>query len=151
MAALKLLVVEDDAASLELMTELLQQLKAEVCPIQDSREATGLIQREKFDGIFLDLKMPALSGFDLARMVRESVCNQDTPIVIVTGRDEKDSMHSSFSLGATYFLQKPIDSHQLTPLLQKIQERSYANRRNLARVALNIDVACAVGDKVLNG
>jgi CheY-like chemotaxis protein len=47
MAALKLLVVEDDAASLELMAELLQQLKAEVRPLCDSQEASGLIQREK--------------------------------------------------------------------------------------------------------
>jgi len=57
MAALKLLVVEDDTASLELMAELLQQLKAEVRPLSDSQEASGLIQQEKFDGIFLDLKI----------------------------------------------------------------------------------------------
>jgi CheY-like chemotaxis protein len=151
MAALRLLVVEDDAANLELMTELLKQVKAEVCPVQDSQEAAGLIQREKFDGILLDLKMPLLSGFDLARLVRETVCNKSTPIIIVTGQDEKDAMHSSFSLGATYFLQKPVDSKKLTPLLLRMQERSYDNRRNLARVALNIDVACAVGDKMLSG
>jgi CheY-like chemotaxis protein len=151
MAALRLLVVEDDAANLELMTELLKQVKAEVCAVQDSREAAGLIQREKFDGILLDLTMPVLSGFDLARLVRESLCNKSTPIIVVTGQDEKDTMHSSFSLGATYFLQKPVDSKKLTPLLLKIQERSYDNRRNVARVALNIDVSCVVGDKMLSG
>ena len=107
MAALKLLVVEDDTASLELMAELLQQFRAEVRPISNSQEAPGLIQRERFDGIFLDLKMPILSGFELAKLVRESACNKATPLVIVTGRDEQDTMHLSFSLGATYFLQKP--------------------------------------------
>ena len=67
MAALKLLVVEDDPASLELMTEMLKQLKAEVRPVQDSREAADLIQKVKFDGIFLDLNMPILSGLGRRR------------------------------------------------------------------------------------
>ena len=130
MAALKLLVVEDDPASLELMTEMFKRLNAEVRPVQDSREAADLIQKVKFDGIFLDLNMPILSGFELAKMVRESACNKHTSMVIVTGRDEKDTMHLSFSLGATYFLQKPIDSQKLTPLLQKIQKQSFENRRS---------------------
>jgi DNA-binding response OmpR family regulator len=151
MAALKLLVVEDDAASLELMAELLQQFKAEVRPIIDSQEAPGLIQREKFDGIFLDLKMPILSGFELAKLVRESACNKATPLVIVTGRDEQDTMHLSFSLGATYFLQKPIDTQKLALLFEKIQNLSSENRRRCARVPLNTDVTCTVAGKTLNG
>jgi CheY-like chemotaxis protein len=151
MSALKLLVVEDDAANLELMTELFEQLKAKVTPIGDSQEAASLIQKEKFDAIFLDLTMPIVSGFELARLVRESSCNKGTPIVIITGRDEKDTMHLSFSLGATYFLQKPVDAQKLAPLLQKIQEPSFENRRLRSRVPLNTDVTCTVGDRVLNG
>ena len=151
MSALRLLVVEDDAANLELMTELFEQLKAKVRPISDSQEAVSLIQSEKFDVIFLDLTMPIVSGFELARLVRESSCNKGTPIVIITGRDEKDTMHLSFSLGATYLLQKPVDAQKLGPLLQKIQEPSFENRRLRSRVPLNTDVTCAVGDRVLNG
>jgi DNA-binding response OmpR family regulator len=151
MAALKLLVVEDDAASLDLMAELLQRFKAEVRPISDSQAAPDLIQREKFDGIFLDLKMPILSGFELAKLVRESACNKATPLVIVTGRDEQDTMHLSFSLGATYFLQKPIDTQKLALLLEKIQNLSSENRRSCARVPRNTDVTCTAAGKTLNG
>jgi DNA-binding response OmpR family regulator len=151
MAALKLLVVEDNPASLELMTEIFTQLKAEVRSVQDSREAVDLIQKVKFDGIFLDLNMPILSGFELARIVRESACNKTTSMVIVTGRDEKDTMYLSFSLGATYFLQKPIDSQKVAALLKTIQQRSFENRRSRTRVPLNTDVACTVGHKHLNG
>jgi CheY-like chemotaxis protein len=50
MAVLKLLVVEDDAGHLELMTTLLEQLKAEVRSVGVSEVAAFLIQREKFDG-----------------------------------------------------------------------------------------------------
>jgi CheY-like chemotaxis protein len=150
MATMKLLVVEDDVASLELLAELLKQLKADVLPISESQKAAGLIQRQKFDAIFLDLKMPILSGFDLAKLVRESACNQATPLVIVTGRDEQDTMHLSFSLGATYFLRKPIDAQKLALLLERIANVSFENRRCL-RVPLNTDVICTLAGKALNG
>ena len=89
MASLKLLVVEDDLASLELMAEVFTSLNAEVCPVSDSEKAADLVNQEKFDGIFLDLEMPNLNGFDLARLIRKSSWNKSTPIIIVTGRDER--------------------------------------------------------------
>jgi DNA-binding response OmpR family regulator len=150
-ASPKLLIVEDDPANLELMTELLKQHNVKVRPESDSQTASRLIQQEKFDGIFLDLTMPVVSGFELAKLVRESVFNRTTPIVIVTGREEKDTMHLSFSLGATFFLQKPIDIQKIAPLLQKIREPSPENRRRLTRVPLNTNVACTIADATLNG
>ena len=61
MAPLKLLVVEDDIASLELMAEVFKSLQAEVRPISDSERASFLVNQEKFDGIFLDLASYFLS------------------------------------------------------------------------------------------
>src|SRR3984893_13763192 len=112
--ALKLLIVEDDLPSLELMAEVFASLKAEVRPVSDSQEAAGLVNQEKFDGIFLDLEMPNLHGFDLARRIRKSSWNKSTPIIIVTGRDERDTMQQAFSIGATFFLQKPVDRQKLS-------------------------------------
>jgi FixJ family two-component response regulator len=57
--------------------------------------------------------MPVLSGHDLTMQARESSFNKTTPIVIVTGRDEVDIMHKSFSHGATYFLHKPVIKEDL--------------------------------------
>ena len=113
MQPLKLLVVEDNLASLELMTEVFTSLKAEVRPISDSEKAVGVVNQEKFDGIFLDLEMPSLNGFDLARLIRKSSWNKSTPIIIVTGRDERQTMHDAFAFGATFFLQKPVDRQNL--------------------------------------
>src|SRR5882762_9669902 len=134
MQALKLLVVEDNIASLELMTEVFTSLKAEVRPISDSEKAVGIVNQEKFDGIFLDLEMPNLNGFDLARLIRKSSWNKSTPIIIVTGRDERQTMQEAFAIGATFFLQKPVDKHKLSILFRAVRGGMLENRRRSTSV-----------------
>ncbi len=121
MASLKLLVVEDDIANLELMTEVFKTLEAEVRPISDSESAARVVAQEKFDGIFLDLEMPKLNGFELAQKIRESSWNKLTPIVVVTGREDRDTMQKAFAIGATFFLQKPVDRQKLNSLLRTVR------------------------------
>jgi CheY-like chemotaxis protein len=148
---MKLLIVEDDIASLELMTEVFRSLKAEVRPLSDSQEAAVLVNREKFDGIFLDLEMPALNGLQLAEKVRGSAWNRSTPIVIVTGRDRRDTMHESFTNGATFFLRKPVDRQKLTRLFQTVRGPILENRRRHIRVPLQAEVTCVAGSRSLTG
>ena len=151
MTPLKLLVVDDDLASLELMTEVFNSLKAEVRPISDSEKAIDIVNREKFDGIFLDLEMPNLNGFDLARAVRKSSWNKSTPIIIVTGRDERQMMQEAFAIGATFFLQKPVDRQKLSKLFRAVSGGMLENRRKSTRVPLQTEVSCAVGSRTIRG
>ena len=151
MTPLKLLVVEDNIASLELMTEVFTDLKADVRPISDSEGAVGIVNQEKFDGIFLDLEMPKLNGFDLARLIRKSSWNKSTPIVIVTGRDERQTMQEAFAIGATFFLQKPVDRQKLTVLFRTVSGGMLENRRKYTRVPIQASVACTVGSRTLRG
>jgi CheY-like chemotaxis protein len=151
MQALKLLVVEDNIANLELMTEVFTSLKAEVRPISDSEKAVGVINQEKFDGIFLDLEMPNLNGFDLARLVRKSSWNKFTPIIIVTGREERQTMQDAFSIGATFFLQKPVDRQKLGALFRTVSGGMLENRRKSTRVPIQTEVSCTVGSRTIRG
>jgi CheY-like chemotaxis protein len=122
MAPLKLLVVEDDLASLELMTEVFVSLKADVRPVSDSEEGARLVNDQKFDGIFFDLEMPHLHGFDLAKQIRKSSWNKSTPIIIVTGREDRKTMEKVFALGATFFLRKPVDRPKFSNLSEPFGE-----------------------------
>jgi CheY-like chemotaxis protein len=151
MTPLKLLVVEDDLASLELMAEVFTSLKAEVRPVSDSEKAVGMVDHEKFDGIFLDLEMPNLNGFDLARLIRKSSWNKSTPIIIVTGRDDRQTMQEAFAIGATFFLQKPVDRQKLTTLFRTVRGGMLENRRRYTRVPLQAEVNCTVGSRNKRG
>jgi CheY-like chemotaxis protein len=151
MQPLKLLVVEDNIPSLELMTEVFMSLKAEVRPISESEKAVAMVNQEKFDGIFLDLEMPNLNGFDLARLVRKSSWNKSTPIIIVTGRDERQTMQDAFAIGATFFLQKPVDRQKLSTLFRTVSGGMLENRRKYTRVPIQADVACTVGSRTVRG
>ena len=151
MTPLKLLVVEDDSASLELMAEVFTSLKAEVRAVSDSEKAVGMVNQEKFDGIFLDLEMPNLNGFDLARLIRKSSWNKSTPIIIVTGRDERQTMQEAFAIGATFFLQKPVDRQKLSVLFRTVSGGMLENRRKYTRVPLQTEVICTVGSRTIRG
>src|SRR5882672_2510878 len=151
MASLKLLVVEDDIANLELMTEVFKTLEAEVRPLNDSESAARVVTQENFDGIFLDLEMPKLNGFELAQKIRESSWNKLTPIVVVTGREDRDTMQKAFAIGATFFLQKPVDRQKLNSLLRTVRGTLLENRRKSARVSLQTEVNCTVGSRTLRG
>ena len=144
--ALKVLIVEDDGPTLELMDEVLTSLKAEVRALSDSEQASALVNQERFDGIFVDLQMPGVDGFELARQVRKSSWNKSAPIVVVTGHDNAKIMQEAFAAGATFFLQKPVDRQRLTKSHSRedvgeppaIRARSASNRSHLPSGTSNV-------------
>jgi CheY-like chemotaxis protein len=151
MSSLKLLVVEDHLPSLEMMDEVFTSHKAEVRPISDSERAADLIRRERYDGIFLNLEMPNMNGFELARRVRESTWNRSTPIVVVTGSDDGTTMQQVFAVGATFFLQKPVDRQRLSSLFRTVHGSFTEHRRRQARVSLQTVVLCDVDSRTVRG
>jgi CheY-like chemotaxis protein len=151
MGPLKLLVVEDDIAGLELITEVLTSFNAEVHPISDGRKAADLVSREKFDGIFLDLEIPHLNGFELVRRIRKSSWNKSVPIIIVTGHNDKGTMEQVFDIGASFFLQKPVDRQKLAGLFRAARGMLVDNRRRNARVPLQTMVSCTSGSRTWRG
>lgn len=148
---LKVMVVEDDLATLELMFDVLSSFGVEVRPVSDSEQAAALINQEKFDSIFLDLIMPRINGFELARKIRQSSWNCRTPIVVVTGREAQETMAEAFGAGATFFLQKPVDRAKLLKLLNSTRGTMLEERRRFKRISIRTDVACRVDSREFTG
>ena len=96
-------------------------------------------------------KCPKLHGFQLAKKIRASNWNKTTPIVIVTGRDERDTMREAFATGATFYLQKPVDRQKLNGLFRSVRGTLSENRRRSIRVPMQTEVNCSVGARAIQG
>jgi CheY-like chemotaxis protein len=150
MLGLRLLIVEDEVAGLELMEEVFASLQAQVYSVRESGKAADLVNRERFDGIFLDLEMPVLNGFDLVRWIRASSWNRSTPIVIVT-REDRPAARQALANGAALYLQKPVDREKLTDLYRTLCNSRYERQRRFLRIPFETNVVCTVGSREFQG
>jgi uncharacterized protein (TIGR02266 family) len=147
----RILVVDDDAAACELMQDILGASEMDCVAMTDSRQAAARLAREKFDAIFLDEHMPELGGIQLARLIRATGINRSTPIVMITGEEDRTLLARAFEVGVNFFLFKPIDRHRLLRLLRVSEETIQREARRFNRVKLQCNVALECDSKRLTG
>jgi CheY-like chemotaxis protein len=134
------LIVEDSADDAELFLRMLQKTQFDVGieinaqAVSNGTQADAQLEEHKFDAIFLDIEMPPPDGMELTRRIRSSELNRTTPIVIVTGAEDRGLMTRTFEAGATFFLFKPVDRMRLLRLIQISRGPMERERRRLQRV-----------------
>jgi CheY-like chemotaxis protein len=144
--AMRLLVVDDDQDVLNVIKNLLQSFGYGVLALADSREAAARVNRQKFDGAFIDARMPHLDGLALTRHIRSSPSNSSIPIFMLTGYDDVDSMRAGFRVGITFSLSKPLDVYQLRGLLTQMHGAMLREKRSYVRLLLRTVVLCRAGE-----
>jgi predicted signal transduction protein with EAL and GGDEF domain len=105
----KILVCDDDA-SVRMLTR--QCLEAEGMLVVEAASGPETIEqflKERPDLLFLDVEMPGMSGLDVCRHIRELPQGEATPIMIVTGSDDRKSIDLGFNAGATQYKTKPVN------------------------------------------
>jgi diguanylate cyclase (GGDEF)-like protein/PAS domain S-box-containing protein len=103
------LIADDEATSRLLTREALEQSGFSVVEAADGNEALAAFERARADLVLLDVDMPGMDGFAACRKLRERPDARYVPIVMVTGRDDMDSINEAYSAGATDFISKPIN------------------------------------------
>lgn len=141
----RVLVVDDNAGICGLIHEVLLSVEIESLALTSSAEAVPHLAREKFAAVFLDVRMPPPDGIELTRKIRESGLNLTTPIIVVTGEDDRALMSRAFQAGASFFLFKPIDRHDILRLVRVTQGSIENERRRYRRVKVRCKVAIESG------
>src|SRR5919197_349415 len=93
----KILLVDDDADTLDVATYALRKHGYQVVTGTNGQQAIERWQQEQPALIVLDVSMPRLNGFDVCRKIRETSL---TPIIMVTGKSDEESVVQGFLVGA---------------------------------------------------
>jgi CheY-like chemotaxis protein len=136
----RVLVVDDDSANCELIQEVLRSEDIDSLALTHSGQAVTALAREKFDAVFLDVNMPAPDGIEITKKIRSGGLNVTTPILIITGEDERALLGRAFSAGANFFLYKPIDRHNILRLLRATHDSIESERRRFRRIKVSCKV-----------
>ncbi|MCB7482096.1 response regulator transcription factor [Christiangramia sediminis] len=117
----KILLVEDDDSLGYLLSEYLKIKEFDVEWAQTGTKALSLVEEHAFDLVILDVMMPDIDGFSLAKKLTASYPN--LPFIFLTARSLKIDVLKGFSLGAVDYLKKPIDEEELVARIQALLSR----------------------------
>ncbi len=118
---IRIVVADDDAQLLRLITRNLQLEGYEVVAVSDGQQALEQIQAEAPDLALLDVMMPRLDGFAVCARVREF---SSLPIIIVTARGQDQDKVQGLDLGADDYLTKPFSVDELLARVRAVLRRS---------------------------
>ncbi|MGH8449540.1 putative bifunctional diguanylate cyclase/phosphodiesterase [Pseudomonas sp.] len=145
-----LLVVDDYPENLISMRALLQREDWRVITAASGLEALELLLAHEVDLVLLDVRMPGMDGFEVARLMRGSQRTCMTPIIFLTANAQSPAaVLEGYASGAVDYLFKPFDPHILKPKVQALLEHQ-RNRRALQRLSHDLELARAFNASVLD-
>ena len=118
---MKILVIEDEKLLAQSIRALLEQKGFTVETVYDGETGAEYAKLGIYDLLILDVMMPGLDGFEVARQVRAQRCA--TPILMLTARSGIEDRIQGLNAGADYYLTKPFDTRELLACINALLRR----------------------------
>jgi signal transduction histidine kinase/ActR/RegA family two-component response regulator len=128
----RLLVVDDESFVRELLGDILEGEQCDIYLAESGSEALSVFREREFDGIFTDVGMPGMSGWELAREIRQ--INKDIPIAVITGWGEAVGSNEVKAAGVDWVIAKPFTADRIAELVREVIQAN-ATRQKVAIVA----------------
>ena len=126
MAAISILVVDDERAIRNSLKEILEYENYKVEVAENGADGLQKVQNGKFDLIFSDIKMPEMDGIAFLEAVLKE--RGDVPVIMMSGHAEIDTAVKSIKLGAYDFISKPLDMNRILVTI-----RNALDKKNLVQ------------------
>lgn len=119
---MKILVVDDERAIRNSLKEILGDEGYDVDIAEDGATAVGMAEKERYDVIFCDIKMPNMEGTEVLEKLRAD--GVDAAIVMISGHGDIDTAVECIKKGAFDFIQKPLDLNRILITIKNATERT---------------------------
>ncbi len=121
----KVLIVDDNAVNLKLVTYVVQAAGFEVETAVDADKALAAIARGEPDVILMDLQLPGIDGLELTRRIKADPATRDIRVIAVTAYAMKGDREKAVAAGCDDYVTKPIDTRALPEVIARhVKERS---------------------------
>jgi two-component system cell cycle response regulator DivK len=124
----RVLVIEDNERNLYLVTYLLEREGFRVCSARDGNTGIQRAVEERPDLVILDIQLPQMDGYEVAKALRAVSELSTTPIVAVTSYAMPGDREKAMAVGCNGYLEKPIEPLTFVTEVQRILSESYAAR-----------------------
>ena len=131
---MRILLVEDNRDILANLADYLDMKGYSVDCAQDGLSGLHLAATEHYDLIVLDVMLPGLDGYTLCRRLREDA-RRETPVIMLTARDQLDDRLQGFKAGADDYLIKPFALSELTARIEAVLRRAQGGGKRCLLVA----------------
>jgi phosphate regulon transcriptional regulator PhoB len=128
MTARSVLVVDDEADLVELVSYNLKKEGFAVDSASDGEEALSKIRKKKYDLLILDLMLPGLQGMELCRILRNDPKTSGLPIIMLTAKGEELDKVLGLEMGADDYMTKPFSPRELVARVKSVLRRSPGER-----------------------
>jgi two-component system, NtrC family, nitrogen regulation response regulator NtrX len=118
----KILIVDDETPIRRTLRDILEFEEYEVDEAADGLEGVSKVQREKFDVIIMDIKMPKMDGIEALERIQ--ILSPETPVIMVSGHGTIDTAVEAVKKGAFDFISKPPDLNRMLITVRNAIERS---------------------------
>lgn len=119
----KIIVVDDNAASRELIREVLDSPEHTIAEAADGREAWNLIVAEDPDLVLLDIQIPRMDGYSLIRQLRGNPRFSTLKVIAVTAFAMHGDRERAMAAGFDGYITKPINTYQLEEYVEELLQR----------------------------
>jgi DNA-binding response OmpR family regulator len=120
----RVVVVEDDPTTAELLTALLEKESYHVSLAMDGQTGLRLVREQRPDLVVLDVLLPGMNGFEVCQRIRQDPATCLIPVLLLTSLDQIKDKVTGFKLGADEFVSKPFETAELMARIERTIRRS---------------------------